>query len=346
MVQCLAEMDIEDPNQLLDYLRRQGHLQPEESAAFHRLTGGISNRTVLVQRAGRESWVIKQALEKLRVPTDWFSDPRRIHQEAMGLRCLEKLAPPGSITPLASEDPGHHLLAMKAVPQPHDNWKRLLLAGRLQPGHVEQFGRLLGQIHRKSWEQATQIARLFADRSFFESLRLQPYYAFTAAHVCAARDFLNQLIGTTRQQAVCLVHGDYSPKNILIYRDQLVLLDHEVIHFGDPAFDLGFSLAHLLSKAHCLEMQRGSFASATLLHWTTYREHSGAFCLDSDFEERSVRHTLGCLLARVAGQSRLEYLQADQQSRQKEAVLNLMEAIPKTVAELIARFVNAISCRK
>ncbi len=58
------------------------------------------------------------------------------------------------------------------------------------------------------------------------------------------------------------MHGDYSPKNILIHKDRLVLLDHEVIHFGDPAFDLGFSMTHFLSKAHHLPAQRREFASA------------------------------------------------------------------------------------
>jgi 5-methylthioribose kinase len=65
------------------------------------LAGGVSNRTVLVERtASGEGWVVKQALPKLRVATEWLSDPERIHQEALGLRWLSELAPPGAITPL------------------------------------------------------------------------------------------------------------------------------------------------------------------------------------------------------------------------------------------------------
>jgi hypothetical protein len=64
------------------------------------LAGGISNRTVLVDRPEvGEAWVVKQALPKLRVVVDWFSDPERIHREALGLRWLEELAPSGTITP-------------------------------------------------------------------------------------------------------------------------------------------------------------------------------------------------------------------------------------------------------
>ena len=120
--------------------------QPSRSAR-RVLAGGVSNRTVLVEfpeRPSRESWVLKQALAKLRVKVDWFSDPARIGREALGLRHLAALAPPGTITPLVFEDPAHHLLAMAAVPQPHENWKSRLLAGRVEPEHAGQFGSLLG----------------------------------------------------------------------------------------------------------------------------------------------------------------------------------------------------------
>ena len=68
------------------------------------------------------------------------------------------------------------------------------------------------------------------------------------------------------------MHGDYSPKNILLYRDRLVLLDHEVIHFGDPAFDVGFSLTHLLSKALHVAFRRREFLDAAQSYVRTYLE--------------------------------------------------------------------------
>ena len=80
--------------------------------------------------------MLKQALAKLRVAVDWFSSPARIVREALGLRWLARLAPPGTTTPLVFEDRERYILAMEAVPQPHDNWKALLLAGRLEPDHV------------------------------------------------------------------------------------------------------------------------------------------------------------------------------------------------------------------
>jgi aminoglycoside phosphotransferase (APT) family kinase protein len=136
-----------------------------------------------------------------------------------------------------------------------------------------------------------------------------------------------------------LVHGDYSPKNILIYQGRLVLLDHEVIHFGDPAFDVGFALAHLLSKAHHVRSRRAAFAGAAADFWRSYRDSLGDFPWASDLEPRAARHTLGCLLARVAGRSTLEYLDGEERVRQRDAAIALMEAPPTSVVELVRRFV-------
>lgn len=335
-------MNIEQPDVLLAYLKRSRHIQPDEEPAIHVLTGGVSNRTVLVKRPTGETWVIKQALAKLRVPVDWFSSPERIHREALGLRWLTRLAPPKTIPSLIFEDHEHHLLAMQGVPQPHANWKTLLLAGRLETDHITQFGGLLATIHRNAYRRRKAVEPTFADRSFFESLRLEPYYSYTAEQVPAAASFLHRLIAETRACRLTLVHGDYSPKNILVYRDKLILLDHEVIHFGDPAFDLGFSLTHLLSKAHHLPSHRGAFAGAAAQYWQVYRQTLGDLAWAAGLEARAVHHTLACLLARVAGRSALEYLDNEERARQCDAVLALLPNPPATIDGLIHQFMECL----
>lgn len=334
-------LDIEQPDALLGYLRRAGYVAPDERLAMRVLGGGVSNRTVLVERASGEAWVLKQALAKLRVAVDWFGDPMRIHREAAGLRWLARLAPPGATTPLIFEDHQHHLLAMRAVPPRHDNWKTLLLAGRLEAGHVAQFGRLLGTIHRAA-AGCAEVAAAFDDRSFFASLRLEPYYGYAAGRVPPAAGFLDDLVAETLAERATLVHGDFSPKNILLHDGTLVLLDHEVIHYGDPAFDLGFSLAHLLSKAHHLADHRAAFAGAADDYWSSYRRTVGDAPWAVGLEARAVRHTLGCLLARVAGRSPLEYLSDAARARQRAAVVALMADPPGTVADLVAAFIARV----
>ena len=336
-------LDIEDPAQLENYLRSTNRIGSAEKIEIRTLAGGVSNKTVHVRRESGEAWVLKQALAKLRVKVDWFSDPARVRREALGLQWLAKLAPEGTITPLIFEDPQHHLLAMQAVPQPHENWKTMLLAGRVESAQVRQFGELLGIVHREGWLAREETSRVFEDRSFFESLRVEPYYLYAAQEEQRASAFIHRLVEETRRTRLTIVHGDYSPKNVLVREGRLILLDHEVIHFGEPAFDLGFAMTHLLSKAHHLPAARDRFAEATRAFWRSYRKSLGDVPWSSDLDARAARHTLGCLLARVAGRSPLEYLSEDEKARQREVVVELMRNPPATVSQLIEEFVTRIN---
>lgn len=331
-------LDIEVPADLLAYLRQTGRIAEHDEPRVTQLAGGVSNRTMLLEWPDGRAWVLKQALPKLRVAVEWLSDPRRIEREAAGMLALASLAPSGTITPLIFLDPEPHLLAMQAVPLPHENWKTMLLRGQVNPDHIRQFARLLGGVHLQGWSQRQSLAREFEDRSFFESLRVEPYYIYTAERVPEADSFINNLVAETRATRYTLVHGDYSPKNVLVHEGQLILLDHEVIHFGDGAFDLGFSLTHLLSKAHHIPEQRAEFAAAARLYWQEYRLASSAAPWSATLEPRAVRHTLGCMLARCRGRSPLEYLDEAKRAAQAKAVLNLMRQPPVTVDSLVRDF--------
>jgi 5-methylthioribose kinase len=332
-----AVLDIEQPAELVEWLRRSGRIGAEEAPEVQLLRGGVSNRTVRVARPDGEAWVLKQALPKLRVAEDWYSSPERIHREAAGLRWLSDLLPAGSVPRFAWEDREEHVLAMSAVPEPHENLKELLLRGAEGGGlrWLEPLGELLATIHRRGRERREDLAHEFADAGFFHSLRAEPYYGFTARRLPAAADFLGALLEETGRCRVTLVHGDFSPKNVLVHAGRLILLDHEVIHFGDPAFDVGFSLAHLLSKAHHLTRDRAAFLEGARSYWRAYEAALGSTAWAPGLEERSVRHTLGCLLARVAGRSPLEYLDEVERVRQREAVLAIIGAPPGTVPGLV-----------
>jgi len=240
------------------------------------------------------------------------------------------------------EDAANHVLAMQAISEPHENWKSVLLSGRIVPGHFQQFGRLLGTIHCYSSNDGTEQAWRFADTRYFENLRVQPYYLYTAEKVPAASNFLHSLVCETRLHKHCLVHGDFSPKNALLYRDRLILLDYEVFHFGEPAFDIGFALSHFLSKAHHLSERRNSLAQATILLVNSYHQEINSLDWSPSLEPRLIRHALGCTLARVAGKSQLEYLTPEEKKRQHNVILQLMANPPVSVEDLIIQFIHKI----
>jgi hypothetical protein len=328
-------LDIEQPDALRRYLQETRRVPTDAVVRCTPLAGGVSNRTVLVEWGEGHAWVIKQALSRLRVKDDWFADPRRVHREALGLRWLTRLAPPGHLPGFVFEDETFHLLAMDAVPQPHENWKSRLLAGQVDAAHVRQFAELLGIVHRRGHEQAAETATAFDDRSFFETLRLEPYYRFAAQRQPASAPFFERLIADTLATRLTIVHGDYSPKNVLVYQERLILLDHEVIHFGDPAFDLGFALTHFLSKANQLAAHRQAFLAAAADFWRAYAATVGPELLTPALEARAVRHVLGCLLARVDGRSPLEYLTEPARARQRAVVLGCLASPPACIAALV-----------
>ena len=92
------------------------------------------------------------------------------------------------------------------------------------------------------------MAQRFANDHIFHPIRLEPYLLATAARHpdCAAR--LRQLVEITARTKLALVHGDLSPKNILVAAHGPILLDAECAWYGDPAFDLAFCLNHMLLK--------------------------------------------------------------------------------------------------
>lgn len=335
-------VDVENAEDLTKYLAERKLIGARERPRVRTLTGGVSNRTVLVERQGGESWVIKQALPKLRVDVDWFCDPSRAHVETEGLKWLGENLPAGWVPEFVFEDPQHCLLAMQAIPQPHVNWKQQLLAGQIEPPLVKQFGTLIATMHNRGHAQRSDLAIRFADRTFFEALRLEPYYGYAAQQVPDASRFLRQLIDDTRRRCLNLVHGDYSPKNILVHQQRLVLLDHEVIHWGDPAFDLGFSLTHFLSKAHFVSSSREAFATAARQYWQTYRQAVDPNVSRQQLESFAIRHTLACLLARVAGRSPLEYLEDTHRHLQQRVVCQMIRNVPASIVDLVTTFVERL----
>jgi hypothetical protein len=84
----VSPLDIEQPCQLEEYLRTMGRLAADESVTIRPLSGGVSNPMVMISFSDGRRWVIKQALEKLRVVIPWYSDPARVANEAQGLRRL------------------------------------------------------------------------------------------------------------------------------------------------------------------------------------------------------------------------------------------------------------------
>ena len=154
------------------------------------------------------------------------------------------------------------------------------------------------------------MARRFDTDAIFHAIRLEPYLAATAREHPDLASTLMGLLETTRSTKRCVVHGDVSPKNILVGPRGPVLLDAECAWYGDPAFDLAFCLNHLLLK--CLWRPR---SRAAFLDCFDQLARSYLACVAwepaEELERRAAALLPGLFLGRVDGKSPVEYITED-----------------------------------
>jgi Ser/Thr protein kinase RdoA (MazF antagonist) len=210
-------------------------------------------------------------------------------------------------------------------------WKLLLRDGVADAATARAVGARLGRIHAGTAGRQ-EIARRFPTDEIFRAIRLEPYLLATARahpHLAPALHGLAERTAATR---LALVHGDASPKNILIGPDGPVLLDAECAWYGDPAFDLAFCLNHLLLK--CLwrpatkDRYLACFAALADAYLTVV-----AWEPPTDLESRAAALLPGLLLARIDGKSPVEYV-----TRDADRAL-----VRRVAAELIQRPVSRLT---
>jgi 5-methylthioribose kinase len=317
--------------QLLDetnaeaYLRERGWVTRQERLAVRRLAGGVSNEVLYVARPDRvdREFVLKQARPQLRTAEPWFASVERIWREVDVLRVCQGLllaeaqpeaTEPGTLfaaTPLVvHEDRDNYAFAMSAAPAEHRVWKADLLGGRVQPIIATACGRLLGRLHAGTWHDAGVAAQL-DDRRLYDELRLDPYYRFIARTRPEYAPVFEALIDETWRERHSLVHADFSPKNLLVYDGGLLLVDFETGHYGDPAFDLGFFLSHLVLKAAYHAPAHDAYLALTRSFLRSYQEEMAKAVSADNFarlEQRAIRHFAACAWARLDGKSPIDYL--------------------------------------
>lgn len=307
-----------------EWLRRHG--LPSDHARFTELGGGISNKVILAEAPDFRA-VLKQSLGQLRTQQGWFSDRDRIFREAAAMRWN---APAGRVPRVLFEDRETFTIAMEAAPRGAEMWKTQLFRGEVRIETARAAGLALGSMISASWNNA-DAERTFGDQTVFDQLRIDPYYRFTAERRPEAADYIHNLMAQSAARRVSLVHGDYSPKNLLVHGDSVWVIDWEVAHFGDPAFDIGFLLNHLLMKTIALPHHAAKIAGLADAFLAALSPE-GASVIPAAFE-----HLPALLLARVDGKSPAEYLDTAMRRRAASLALDLMRKPAGSFGEVMAR---------
>jgi 5-methylthioribose kinase len=297
------------------------------AAVFTELAGGVSSVIASV-RDGDTALVVKSPREQLAVATEWRASRRRGAFEAAALSLLEGRLGPVRVPRLLFFDADLILLGEELIDGPCPTYKTELLEGRAHGQLAARLGQGLSILH-----QMTEAPGIDADegRELFDSLRLDPYYRATARlHPDLSPALLGLVEETCAVPGPSLVHGDFSPKNVLVTPDAPVLVDWEVVHLGDPAFDVGMLSAHLLLKSVSDRLRTASeqILDALLAFWRAYAGPADP--------GRSLRHTGGIMLARLYGKSPVEYLPGAGERARADAVGRAALSGSRPVGELAA----------
>ncbi len=314
------------PADLVAALHRLGLVRAGEQQRFAPLPGGVSSDIWRVDLPGGPICV-KRALPKLKVAADWRAPVERNAYEVAWMETAGRLVP-GSAPRILGHDPGAGLFAMEFLdPAQHRLWKAELKEGRADPSFAAAVGRSLAAIHAGTAGR-TEVAARFAADAIFRAIRLEPYLEATArAHPDLAPTLL-QLAARTAATKRVLVHGDVSPKNILVGPSGPVFLDAECAWYGDPAFDLAFCLNHLLLK--CLWNR--AVGPGFLQCFAALAEAYGTgvtWEAPTAVEGRAARLLPGLLLARIDGKSPVEYITGVGDKNMVRRVARLLLQAPK-----------------
>jgi len=303
------------------------------NATVEVLTGGVSCVVLAVASDAREI-VVKQALPELKTKAKWVADQRRAIVEAEAMRVYQSITP-DSVPELLDCDAANFTLTMSRLPNTCTNWKQNMLEGRIHPEMGEKLGKILA-----TWHNATAVDEAikakFMEGELFEQLRVSPFYRAVAAKNPNLQAVIKSLIEEITAEKIALVHGDFSPKNILATSDHSpIVLDFEVAHTGNPVFDLGFICAHLLCKTIRTNNsgEKEALISTANRFLDSYRQNC-----DLTITESLPLHVALIALARVEGVSPVNYLD---ESAQQQLVAITKSALLDSTMTFEQLFENA-----
>jgi 5-methylthioribose kinase len=283
--------------------------------------------------------VLKRALAKLKVKDDWFADVKRNYIEQKYIKYVADFLPE-AVPKIIYSDDNHHFFCMEMLENGLTNWKELLLNKQIDMGYARTAAEIMGTIHKKSAEDP-RLEKDFDTLANFRELRIEPYLIQTGKRHPDLSSYFHDEAKRLASVKKCLVHGDFSPKNILVSPERVVLLDCEVAWYGDPIFDVAFFINHFILKALYAPEKGKKFIELARTALKNYTINSGDI-VNQTFEKKLVRLILLLMMARVDGKSPVEYLNSKQQSKVRNFVYKELTGDVKNFDPLINKWAEYV----
>jgi 5-methylthioribose kinase len=309
---------LDDAN-LPDYLRGLGLLAQDEVARVEPAGDGNINwvRRVRAGRTGDRSFVVKQARSHLERFPDYQAPTERILCEARYFETVRPLDRDAVCPAVLRFDADARVLVLEDLGDA-PRLDAVLAGGGDARGVAQRLARFLGAVHAATANDASlagrfendAMQRLHGDHIF--ALPFQPNEFPLPAAVRARAEMIweeGRLADVARAAYArylapggALVHGDVQAGNVLVAARGAVLLDAEIAHIGDAAFDLGTLFAHLWLPS----VARGTASDAdAAIHgaWRAYA--STATDAGAALHQRAISYAAIEMLRRTLGAARV-----------------------------------------
>ena len=313
-------------------------ISQDEVIGVEALSGGVSSEIACVKTA-KSIYCAKFALAKLNVAAEWHAPIHRNAAEYYWLDFVSRICP-GNTPKLYGRSQSLNGFVMEHISGENVRlWKQDLFENQVKVSDIVSVAISLGSIHTTSTHVGFNRQK-FQNMSDFHALRLSPYFFAMIDKYPHIRAALLQITEDLSSNQIALIHGDVSPKNIIFRGDTPIFLDAECATMGDPIFDVGFCLNHLVLKALHMPEKGQDLLKSCRVFWHTYSGHIDWDSVDH-FEKRLCRLLPALLLARVDSKSPVEYLLEDRKEKIRETSIPLIQHPVETLSSYLAHIAEA-----
>ena len=303
--------------------------------SFEELKGGVSSDVYKV-KTSENTYCVKRSVPKLRVKKEWYADTKRLKYEFFWLSHCKKIIPnriPYVYNFIQKKD---YLILEYFNNKKFDTLKSHLLNKKIEKKIIIKISKDLFKIHKESSTNTIKKKFINNSKNFYD-LRLDAYFNELARVYPKLKKKVKNVLISYEKNSSTLVHGDFSPKNILVSDNKIKYIDAETSNFGDPAFDVVFFSNHLLIKSIFIPSKKKEFINCYKKFFYTYLSSLKKSDKPNFFNRCAIMIPL-MLLARIDGKSPVEYIVKDKiKNKIRLLSFRLIKETPNNLENLIKK---------